>query len=249
MTENGCRTLQRGAARGQPSPARPGRRSMWCVSGVLAGLLAMAGYAAPCRALATDASGDFSAHLEHRGLVFDQVPSGQPATLVPAGSLFSSGPNYLLQGGGKTLAALWVDGSGHATVRRTADPAGPLIGHVDATWDHDAIRLTLTPANGATLHLGRFHRVDSPRSSDILGVGATTVLDLRGIYVAELRDAKGDNTGWLRVRISPYQDARRIYEGDVPATLPEPLAAAAVLLVNSDISSVRSNAVDVYLGN
>jgi hypothetical protein len=168
--------------------------------------------------------------------------------LVPAGSLFSSGPNFLLKSGGKTLAALWVQDSGHVIIRRSVDPSSPLIGRVDATWHQGAIRLTLTPADGPALQLGRFHRVDSPRSA-ILGVGATTVLDLRGMYEAQLRDTQGATTGWLRVRISPYQDARRIYDGNLPATVQEPLAAAAVALVNSDISNLRNRAVDVYQGN
>jgi len=245
MTENVC-TMLRAPRCGKQSPV--GRRGICCVVGVLGCLVVMACYGAPARALADDGNVNFSAHVEHQGLVFDQAANGEPAVLVPAGSLFSRGPNYLLQSGGRTLAALWVDGSGHVTVRRTADPSGPPIGRVAATWDHDAIRLTLQPADGQALQLGRFHRVDHPRS-EILGVGATTVLDLRGMYVAQLRNDKGEDSGWLRVRSSPYQDARRIYEGNLPASVPEPLAAAAVLLVNSDISSVRSHTVDVYLGN
>jgi hypothetical protein len=215
---------------------------------ILAGLFAVAGYVAPLHAATTDPNVDFGAHLEHRGLVIDQARNGQPAVLVPAGSLFSSGPNFLLQSGGKTLAGLWMEDSAHAIIRRSADPSSPLIGRIHATWPQDAIQLTLTPADGPALQLGRFHRVDSPRD-DILGVGASTVLDLRGMYVAQLRDPQGAKTGWLRVRISPYQDARRIFEGNLPATLPEPLAAAAVALVNSDISYLRSRAVDVYQGN
>ncbi|HVO22189.1 MAG TPA: hypothetical protein VMW56_01025 [Candidatus Margulisiibacteriota bacterium] len=248
MTAKACATLRQLHACGQQALARTGRRSCRYVVGVLAGLVAMVCYAAPPRALADDANVNFSAHLESQGLVFDHVANGEPAVLVPAGSLFSSGPNYLLKSGGKTVAAFWVDGSGHATVRRTADPSGPLIGRVLATWDHGAIRLTLEPADGQALQLGRFHRIDHPRS-EILGVNDTTVLDLRGMYVAQLRNAQGENSGWLRVRSSPYQDARRVYEGNLPASVPEPLAAAAVLLVNSDISSVRSHTVDVYLGN
>ena len=242
QNENGCRYGERAAK-------ERWRRGSRCAVAMLTGLCALASYAAPLRALATDPTVAFSAHVEHQGLVIDQAPNGEPAVLVPSGSLFSSGPNFLLQSGGKTLAAFWMDNSGHAIVRRTAEPSSPLIGRVDATWRQGAIQLTLTPADGAALKLGRFHRVDSPRSTSILGVGDTTVLDLRGLYLAQLRDAQGADTGWLRVRISPYQEARRIYEGNLPASVPEPLAAAAVAMVNSDISYIRSHAVDVYLGN
>ena len=194
--ENGCRC-------GKRSTKERWRRASRCAVAVFTGLCALASCAAPLRALATDPNVGFSAHLDHQGLVIDQAHNGEPAVLVPAGSLFSSGPNFLLQSAGKTLAALWLEDSAHATVRRTADPSSPLIGRVKATWHQSAIELTLMPADGPTLQLGRFHRVDSPRDN-ILGVGASTVLDLRGMYLAQLRDPQGTSTGWLRVRISPY---------------------------------------------
>jgi len=228
----------------------PGRcRGSRCAVAILTGLFTVAGYVVPLHAVAIDPNVDFSAHLEHRGLVVDQAHGGEPAVLVPVGSLFSSGPDFLLQAGGKTLAALWVTDPGHVTVRRTEDPSSPLIGTVAATWDHDAIRLTMKPADGPALQTGRFHRIDGPSLPAVLGAQASTVLDLRGMYRAEIRDTNGDTTGWLRVRISPYQGARRIYDASLPASVQEPLAAAAVVLVNSDVSYTRSRAVDVYLGN
>jgi hypothetical protein len=218
-------------------------------AGAVAGLFVLAGLVAPVHAATTDPGVDFHAHIEHEGLVVDQAHNGTPAVLVPAGSLFSSGPNFLLQENGKTLAALWVKDPEHATVRRTADPASPVIGRVDTAWDDGAIRLTLKPTGGPVLQTSTFHRLDGPRSSDVLGSQATTVLDVRGIYLANLRDAQGKDAGWLRVRISPYQNSRRIYDGELPASVQEPLAAAAVALVNSDVSNLTNNAVDVYLGN
>lgn len=220
-----------------------------CAAGAVAGLLALASCAAPLHAISTEPNVDFTAHLEHQGLVVDQAHNGEPAVLVPAGSLFSSGPNFLLQAGGNTLAALWVQDPGHITVRRTADSASPVIGRVEATWDHGAIRLALQPVDGPPMQTGRFHRIDGPRIPEVLSTQATTVLDVRGMYLAKLHDAKGDDAGWLRARISPYQDARRIYDAALPASVSEPLAAAAVVLVNSDVSYIRDHAVDVYLGN
>lgn len=242
-TPAGVTALPRVAA--QTSRHLPSRRT----SGIVAALCFLMICGAPAHATATDPTVDFTAHLEHQGLVVDQARNGEPAVLVPAGSLFSSGPNFLLQAGGNTLAALWVEDQGHVTVRRTAAPDSPLIGRVTATWDHGAIRLTLTPADGAPTQTGRFHRIDGPGRPEILSSQATTVLDLRGMYLAKLRDAKGDDTGWLRVRISPYQESRRVYDATLPPSVPEPLAAAAVALVNSEVSYIRANAVDVYRGN
>lgn len=244
------RTVWNTAGRGTPADVaiRGGLRGR-CAAGVVSGLFVLTSYAAPLHAISTDPRVGFTAHLEHQGLVVDQARNGQPAVLVPAGSLFSSGPNFLLQAGGKVLAALWVKDPGHVTVRRTADPDSPVLGRVEATWQHGAIRLTLKPGDGPPMQTGRFHRTDGPRHPELLSSEATTVLDVRGMYLATLHDAQGDDTGWMRVRISPYQDARRIYDADLPASVSEPLAAAAVVLVNSDVSYIRGRAVDVYLGN
>ena len=38
---------------------------------------------------------------------------------------------------------------------------------------------------------------------------ARTILDVRGVYRANLIDADGATAGWLRVRISPHHEAER----------------------------------------
>ena len=220
-----------------------------CAAGVVVGCLAFAMRAAPLHAISIDPNVDFTAHLEHQGLVVDQAPHGAPAVLVPAGWLFSSGPNFLLQADGKTLAAFWVKDAAHVTVRRSADPDSPVIGQVEATWQQGAIRLKLEPADGPAIQTGRFHRVDGFGVPQVLSSPVNTVVELRGMYLAKLRDPKGDAAGWMRVRISPYQGSRRIFDADLPASVQEPLAMAAVVLVNSDVSYIRSHALDVNLGN
>jgi hypothetical protein len=244
---NGCGTPAGVTAPRQVAAQRSRHLRSPRTSGVVAVLCVLMVCGAPAHAAATDPPVDFTAHLEHQGLVIDQARSGEPAVVAPAGSLFSNGANYVLQAGGKTLAGLWVKDPGHVTVRRTADPDSPLIGTVAATWQQGAIRLTLQPADGPSMQVGRFHRIEGPRPELLSPV--TTVVDLRGMYLATLRDAQGNDAGWLRVRISPYQDARRIYDASLPASVSEPLAAAAVVLVNSDVSYIRSRAVDVYMGN
>lgn len=231
--------------------SRSRRLSGWCALWFIASMFVLASCASPSpvHAVPVDPGVDFAAHSEHRGLVVDRAQGAAPAVLVPAGSLFSRGPNYLLEADGKTLAALWVKDLDHVTVRRTADPAGPAIGHVEASWKEGAIRLTLTPADGPALQTGRFHRVDGPGIPDLLTMDFGTVLEERGMYLAELRDEKGTPVGWLRIRISPYQGARRVYDAALPPSVPEPLATAAVALVNANIRESENHAVDVYLGN
>ena len=202
------------------------------------------------QAVPVDPGVDFAAHVEHRGLVVDRAQGGEPAVLVPAPTLpFSSGPTYLLRAHDKTIAALWVRDPAHVTVRPTADPEGPVIGRVEAHWNKGAINLTLKPIEGPELHTGVFERTDGPSLPAVLGSQATTVLDVRGMYQADLRDATGAPAGWLRVRISPYMAAQRVYDGVLPPTVAEPLATAAFALVDSDVDYIEDHAINVYLGN
>lgn len=193
---------------------------------------------------------DFAAHVEHRGLVVDRGLGGEPAVLEPARTLpFSSGPTFLLQAHDETLAALWVKDPAHVTVRQTPDPAAPVIGRVEAHWNAGAINLTLRPGDGPELHTGLFERTDGPGIPSVLRWNANTVLDVRGMYEADLFDTSGARVGWLRVRISPYLGAGRIYDGVLPPSLPESLATAAFELVDSDVDYIEDHAVDVYQGN
>jgi hypothetical protein len=209
----------------------------------------IAGCAARPLDVPIDPGVDFAAHVEHRGLVIDRAPGGQPAVLAPAPTLpFTSGPTYLLQADNKTMAALWVKDAGHVTVRRTSDPAAPVIGRVIAHWNRGAISLTLVPVDGLELRTSEFERTAGPSHPAVLTQGAT-VLDVRGIYQAELHDPTGASAGWLRVRISPSMAAPRIYEGVLPAFVQEPLATAAIALVDSDVDYIENHAADVYLGN
>jgi len=193
---------------------------------------------------------DFAAHVEHRGLVVDRAQGGRPAVLVPAPTLpFTSGPTYLLQADRKTIAALWVKDAGHVTVRQTGDRTAPVIGRVEAHWNHGAISLTLKPVDAPELRTGEFERTDGPSRPGVLSSQATTLPDIRGMYQADLRDSTGAPAGWLRVRISPYLAASRVYDGALPPSVQEPLATAAVALVDSEVDYIEDHATDMYLGN
>ncbi|HVM96094.1 MAG TPA: hypothetical protein VMT89_06880 [Candidatus Acidoferrales bacterium] len=209
----------------------------------------LAGCAPKLVAVPVDPAVDFAAHVEHRGLVVDRAQGGEPAVLVPAPRpLFASGPTYLLQAQDKTIAALWVKDPAHVTVREAADPNAPLIGRVEAHWSGGAISLTFKPASGSELQAGTFQR-DGFGVPSSLSSQATTVLDVRGMYLSQLRDVKGDSVGWMRVRISPYMEASRVYDGVLPTTVGEPLATAAVALVDSDVDYIENQAVNPYIGN
>jgi len=216
-------------------------------------LLVAVGIGGGCRTkldVPVDPRVDFAAHVESRGIVVDRAQGGEPAVLVPAPTLpFASGPTYLLRANDKTIAAFWVKDPAHVTVRQASDPSAPVIGRVEAHWNHGAITLTLKPVNGPELHSGEFERIAGTFHPAVLSWYATTVLDVRGVYLAELRDDAGAPAGWLRVSISPYMAAPRIYDGVLPPAIQEPLATAAAELIDADVDYIESRALNPYLGN
>ena len=213
-------------------------------------LAILCGCAPPLQAVPVAPDVDYAAHVDHRGLVIDEMPGASPAILESAAwHPWSDGPQFLLRAHGRTIAALWHPEAGKMLVRKTSDPQSPLIGEVDATWRHGAIRLTFKPADGVEVQTGEFDRIDGRFSTVALSSQATTVLDVRGVYRADLHDATGAPAGWLRVQVSPYQGASRIYDGVVPASLNGPLATAAMALVDSDVNDIEDHAINVYVGN
>ena len=82
----------------------------------------------------------------------------------------------------------------------------------------------------------------------MLSRNAQTVLDVRGTYRAALRDAKGGETGWLRVKVTPYAESPRIYDGVLPAEVGPGLAAATAVALGSEIDWIENHALNVYRG-
>jgi len=219
--------------------------------GTLLGVLAvLAGCTPTLQALPVDPAVDFSAHAAHRGLVIDEMPGVASAVLVPGGwQALSGGPRFLLQAHDKTVAAFWLPAPGRMIVRQSSDAGSPLIGEVDASWPHGAIRLTVKPASGARFETGAFDRIDGRIVTAALSSQAQNILDVRGTYRAEVHDATGAPVGWLRAAISPHQAAAHIYDGVLPPELNGPLATAAVALLDAEVNSIEDHAFNVYLGN
>jgi len=207
------------------------------------------GCTATWRPIPVDTGVNFAAHVEHRGIVVDKMQGGAPAMLEPAGwQSFWGGPRFLLEAHDTTVAALWFPESSHVIVRASADPQSPVLGKVDATWRQSAIRLTFRLPDGS-FQTGEFARIDGGHPTATLGPQVSTLLDIEGVYRAELRDAHGAAVGWLRVRINCNGAPTRIYDGILPPSLSGPLGAAAVALLDSDVSYVADHAQDPDQGN
>jgi len=122
-------------------------------------------------------------------------------------------------------------------------------GAVYAYWERGAIRLAFMPADASGFSTDVFERLDGSRTTAVLGPAAETNLDVWGVYRADLRDATGAPVGWLRVSVSPFDVAPRVYDGNVPATLGPQMITAALARLDAEIDGIEAHAHDVYLGN
>jgi len=195
-----------------------------------------------------DAAATFGAHRVSKGLDIDRLERGRTATLRPASWLRLGGePTYALTAEGQRIAAYWLDGS-QVIVRPEASKGSPLIGRIDPSWDTNAIRLAIHPADGPSFQTDPFIREQTGGGPDRLSRIAQTVLDVRGSYEAVLRDQKGTRVGNLHVRITPYQEAARVYEFVLPPAIPPALAVGAAASLDAEIDWIEDHAVNVYRG-
>jgi hypothetical protein len=115
------------------------------------------------------------------------------------------------------------------------------MGDVIAQWMDRSIRFTFHTAEGKVFHTGGFHR-QGWTGPERLGQGISNVVELPGVYLAEVRDPANNPVGWMRVELSPYGPTSRLYDASLPTSIGGPLSLAAFQLVDSDIDWVEQNA-------
>ena len=200
------------------------------------------------RPVPVDPEATFAAHQEHTGLVIDRLARGRSGELRPPSWFRRPGaPSFVLVAGGERLAAYWPD-TERVIVRRAPSTEAPLVGEVTSSWEQDSIRLALQLVGGPTFRSDPFAREGGGTGTSTLTRTAQTVIDVRGTYRATLRDANGAAVGWLRTRISPYQEASRIFDGVLPAAIQPELAVATAIALNTEIDWIEDHALDVYRG-
>ena len=201
------------------------------------------------RTLPVDAGVTFAAHLEHAGIVFDRLPGSGHAIAKPrSGFRLPDSPAFFLERDGKPGAAFWLPEPSTVEVRATDASSALLIGQVTPDWDDGAIRLTLRREDAKPLHTEPFAR-EGPGATTALSRAIQSNIDVRGFYRARLRDASGGDAGWVRVRIGPYLDAPRMYDGVLPADVAPEVTVAVVLALSSEIDWIENHALDVYRGS
>jgi hypothetical protein len=192
----------------------------------------------------------FAAHAAHGKIVIDRMPEGGRGEVAPAGLFHWGGaPTFVVTRDDQPLADLWLTSTATAEVAPHAAAADAARSGIVPAWDENTIRFTLNRPNLPVLHTDVFARTTSDGGPGALSRTAQTSVDVRGTYRAPLRDPGGAEIGWLRVRISPYQEASRIYDGVLPADLGTGVAAGMVVALSSEIDWIQAHTLDVYHGS
>jgi hypothetical protein len=217
---------------------------------ILFALAAVGGACARLHAPVTvDPDATFAAHLEHDGLRIDRLGHAQAGTIGPASWFRGPGAAaFVVETDGERQGALWVTAE-RVVVRTTAAECSPSIGEVSKSWDDGAIRLTIHPNDGPVLQSDVLRRSEPGGGPDELTRNVQIVLDVRGKYEAPVREPNGTAVGWLRVAISPYQPAARIYQASLPTSVPPALTAATAVALDGEIDWIEAQAINVYQGN
>ena len=149
-------------------------------------------------------------------------------------------PTVVYREGGKTVAGVWVGSSDAAVVRSGTTESAPLIGRIVPSWKDGKLQLTIEPAGGAAVQTTVFER---PSGGGALDRHTSTWEALQGSYRATLQATGGKDAGWLSVDVSPEGGAR--FSGDLPASIPPPLAAAAAAAIEDEVNYIYGNVSDV----
>jgi len=217
-----------------------------CLTLLAAGAVLTQGCIALHRPVPVDPDATFAVHLEHSGLAIDRLARGRSGEVRPAAWVRRPGaPSFVLVADGQPIAALWPT-TDRVVVRSATSAEAPLVGEVASSWDDGAIRLALQPAGGPAFRSDPFAREGGGTGPAMLTRWAQTVIDVRGTYRATLRDSSGAAVGWLRTRISPYQEASRIFDGALPPAIQPELAVAAATALNGEIDWIEAHAINLY---
>ena len=184
----------------------------------------------------------FSARETPRGLHIDRA-NGAKAKLTTNGWFRRSGePAFVYREGGATVAGVWESGSDAAVIRSGTSESAPLIGRIVPSWKDGKLWLTIEPAGSAAVQTTVFES-GSGRGAPALDRNMSTRFALEGSYRASLHTAGGKDAGWLSVDIDPEGGTR--FSGELPASIPPALAAAAAAAVEDEVHFIYGNVIDV----
>jgi hypothetical protein len=200
---------------------------------------AIVGFGTMTAALPASAA-TFSARETSRGLLVE--PAGGAAGKLTSNGWFRrpGEPMFVYKEGGKTVAGVWMGSSDAAVVRSGTSESAPLIGRIVPSWKDGKLSLTIEPAGGAAVQTTVFERASGGGALDR---HTSTREALEGSYRATLQTAGGKDAGWFSVDVNPEGGAR--FSGDLPASIPPALAAAAAASVEDEVNYIYGNGIDV----
>jgi hypothetical protein len=207
-------------------------------------LVCLAGCTRPGKPIPVDPDVNFAAHLAHDKIVLDRAPGGVHGQIRSQGwSLATVRRFEVISTQDERLAELLLTAPATVTARTVA---GDATGGIDPAWEDGAIRLSVR-AGAAVFRTDLFQRMTGGGPPALSRI-AQTVIEVRGTFRAALRDANGADVGWLRVKVTPYADAARIYDGVVPTEMGPGVTAAIALALDSEVEWIETHTVDVYRG-
>jgi hypothetical protein len=199
---------------------------------------AIVGFGTMTAALPASAA-TFSARERSRGLLIERA-GGATGKLTSNGWFRRPGEaTFVYREGGKTVAGVWEGSPDAAVVRSGTSDKAPLIGRIVPSWKDGKLSLSIEPAGGAAVQTTVFVRASGGGALDR---GASTREALEGSYRATLATG-GKDAGWLSVDVSPEGGAQ--FSGDLPASIPPALAAAAAAAVEDEVNYIYGNVIDV----
>jgi hypothetical protein len=190
----------------------------------------------------TAAAETFAARQTHRGFTTDQGDGTTGALVAPGFPRHAGDPTFVYEAGGVPLAGVWSNGDNTEVVRSGTSENAPVLGRIVPSWDDAALRLTIEPVGSAAIRTDVFAS-GGRQHGPTLSRDISTRADLEGTYRATLRSDGGARTGWLSVRVDPDGGTR--FRGDLPATIPPALAAAAAEALDREVDVIYDNVVDV----
>jgi hypothetical protein len=169
---------------------------------------------------------------EHGGIAFSRLSDGATGELAPA----TFGATQTVRVNGQDVAWITV-GQDEVTVRGGAAANAPVLGRIVSSWTDQAIRLSIEPKGKPVVKSDVF-RSGVGSGQILLSRDATMALDLKGAFTSPLIGADGKPVGWLRVRINGI--GATSYEGAMPTSVPDPMAAAAVAALQHEVDWIAS---------
>jgi hypothetical protein len=200
--------------------------------------------------VAPDPGVSFAAHEVAGGLMIDRMRDDDRGALVIGSrwNPFRLRRTLVVQRGPSQGEAIRIEGPGRAVVRTSDGPNAAVVGRVEPAGNGEAVRLTIAPASHMPVFTGEFTREPNGLGSPELRCKVDRDDELAGTYRARLRAPDGTVVGWLQVSVGGEQPSPVSYEGVLPPSIDEAMAAASAAALGEEIAWIHDHTLDAIPG-